>query len=87
MKSLECSRCGSTEFSEHIAGYFVCSYCQSRYVPPVTDLPVKETVIGLSSDLQALLQKCVDDPANRRRYASLVLDIDPTNQEAQKYLR
>ena len=39
------------------------------------------------ADIQALLEKCKSDPNNRRRYASLILDIDPTNQQANQYLR
>lgn len=86
MKSLECTRCGSTELREHDR-YLVCAYCQSRYVPQANDTPFLETTIGLASDIQALLRKCEDDPVNRRRYAGLILDIDPTNQEANLYLR
>jgi uncharacterized Zn finger protein (UPF0148 family) len=85
MKLVECTRCGSKElFMED--GYVVCAYCQSQFSPQTGDLPPKETVIGVHSDIQALLQKCQDDPSNRRRYASLILDIDPTNREARKYL-
>ena len=46
-----------------------------------------ETSVGVLDDVQRLLQKCEDDPSNRRRYASLILDIDPTNPKAQGYLR
>jgi len=30
--------------------------------------------------------KCRTDPANARRYAKLVLDLDPTNAQARAYL-
>lgn len=86
MKSVECTRCGSKELLEE-GGYVVCAYCQSRFMPQADDLPHRGTVIDVQADIQALLQKCMDDPANRRRYASLILDIDPTNREATKYLR
>lgn len=86
MKLVVCTRCGSRELLEE-AGYVVCAYCQSRFAPHADDLPRKQTVIGLNADIQGLLRKCEDDPANRRRYASLILDIDPTNEEATKYLR
>ena len=86
MRLVVCTRCGSRELLEE-GGYVVCAYCQSRFAPQADDLPRRETVIGLRSDIQVLLQKCKDDPANRRRYASLILDIDPTNEEATKYLR
>jgi len=50
-------------------------------------IPPRETVMDLLSDIQMLLQKCESDPANRYRYANLILDMDPTNQTAMKYLR
>jgi hypothetical protein len=85
MKLVLCTRCGSKDLSEE-NGYVVCDYCQSRFVPQADDLPQAETVIGVHSDIQLLLQKCQDDPANRPRYAQLILDIDPTNQAARNYL-
>ncbi len=85
MKLLECSRCGSKELLED-DGYVVCVYCQSRFKPEVDEHPAKGTVIDFRSDIQALLKKCIEDPVNRRRYANLILDIDPTNLEALKYL-
>jgi len=54
---------------------------------PVHGVSAKETVVGVDSDIQMLLEKCREEPANRRRYASLILDMDPTNQEAAAYLR
>ena len=86
MKLVVCTACGSRELSEE-DGYVVCVYCQSRFVPQAEDRLQTETVIGVQSDVEVLLQKCQDDPANRFRYAGLVLDIDPTNQEARQYLR
>lgn len=85
MKLVVCTRCGSRDLSEE-GDYVVCAYCRSRFVPQARDRLPKETVIGIVSDVELLLQKCQDDPANRRRYAGLVLDIDPTNQTARKYL-
>jgi len=86
MKLLVCTACGSRELSEE-DGYVLCAYCQSRFVPQADDLPQKETVIGVQSDIELLLQKCQDDPVNRVRYAGLILDIDPTNPAARDYLR
>lgn len=85
MKSAECPRCGSNEFYEE-ENHVFCAYCQSRLMPEVDAHSRKQTVIDVQSDIQALLNKCIEDPINRRRYASLVLDIDPTNREALKYL-
>jgi DNA-directed RNA polymerase subunit RPC12/RpoP len=85
MKLIHCTRCGSKELTEEV-GYVVCIYCQSRFVPQADDVMQKDSVIGIDSDVLALLQKCQDDPANRHRYASLILDIDPTNHQARQYL-
>ncbi len=85
MKPLSCTRCGSTELTDHL-GYAVCDYCQSKYALETSDILAQSTKIGIVSDVEMLLQKCVDDPYNRRRYASLILDIDPTNQAAHNYL-
>jgi hypothetical protein len=86
VKLVKCSRCGSRELAME-GGYVVCAYCRSTFSPQSGDLPQAETVISLSSDIESLLRKCQDDPTNRRRYANLILDIDPTNYEARKYLR
>ena len=85
MKSAECLHCGSKELLED-EGYVVCVYCRSRFKPEVDDHPRKGTLINVQSDIQALLKKCIEDPVNRRRYANLILDIDPSNLEALKYL-
>lgn len=82
MNLLECSRCGSNELVEENS-VVICIYCQSRFVPEANDLPV---VIDIQSDIISLLRKCIDDPKNRRRYANLILDIDPSNTDALKYL-
>ena len=85
MKSLDCASCGSKEFVEE-DGFLLCIYCHSKYVALDVLAPPSESVIGVASDIRALLQKCIEDPANSRRYASLILDIDPTNPVAIKYL-
>lgn len=85
MKLVKCTRCGSRELSKE-SDYLVCAYCQSRFVPQADDVLQSETVIDVHSDILALLKKCQDDPTNSRRYASLILDIDPTNRAAREYL-
>lgn len=85
MKVIDCKACGSKELVEE-SGVVVCVYCQTRYVPGPQDAPQVDSEISVGSDVQALLQRCRDDPANSRRYASLVLDIDPTNAEARQFL-
>jgi len=86
MKSLDCSHCGSKELVER-GGFLTCIYCQSRFVLEAAETPLKSTEIAISADIKALLRKCQDDPKNRSRYANLILDIDPSNDEARRYLR
>ena len=85
MKLVQCSRCGSKELHEE-GGLIVCDYCQSQFVPQADETRPADTVVGVHSDIENLLEKCRTDPANRRRYASLILDLDPTNTEAVNYL-
>ena len=82
MKLIECSRCGSKELFED-NNVIVCAYCRSRFKPEANK---GATVIDVQSDVQLLLRKCIDDPANRIRYANLILDIDPSNKEVLRYL-
>ena len=86
MKIIECTRCGSPELTEH-DGFVHCDYCKSRFVLQAGDVAVKQTTIGIQSDVDALLQKCQDDPLNSRRYVDLILDIDPTNQKVNQYMQ
>lgn len=85
MDAIECPNCGSTEF-EMQDDFFHCDYCRSKFVPANRVALTRDSVIGLSADVQTLLEKCEVDPTNRRRYANLILDIDPHNQEARKFL-
>lgn len=86
MKLIECIHCGSKELVEE-NGFLVCAYCQNRYEKPVETEAVADTAIELDSDIEILLQKCQKDPRNCRRYANLILDIDPSNEEALRYLK
>jgi hypothetical protein len=85
VKLIRCTRCGGGELLQE-SGYVICTYCRSRFLPEPDDILQAESVIDVNSDILALLQKCEEDPANRRRYASLILDIDPTNRAAMEYL-
>ena len=86
MKLLDCKSCGSKELVQE-NGLVVCIYCQSTYVPQADDSPQLETTILINSDIEELLAKCKKEPSNSRRYANLILDIDPTSAEAKQYLR
>ena len=86
MKVVICERCGSGEFVDQ-GEYRVCQYCNTQYQKTSEDVTKKASNIALENDLSMLLQKCRDDPENSQRYASLVLDIDPGNLEALKYIK
>ncbi len=85
MRLLKCKQCGSGEFYR-ADGFMVCKFCNAHYAIEKGDLGVKESTIELNSDIEELLKKCRKDPKNARRYANLILDIDPDNGEAPKYL-
>lgn len=86
MKIEVCDRCGGAEFVDR-AGYRICQYCNTKYLITLEDVTQKESSIALDDDIKTLLQKCRDDPANAPRYANLILDMDPGNIEAAKYLK
>ena len=79
MQNYRCENCGSTELVVK-NGYKVCPYCETRYAA------ISTTTISLKSDIEMLLEKCKNEPRNARRYANRVLDIDPDNKEALRYL-
>ena len=85
MVVVECKRCGSNELRQEV-GVVVCVFCRTRYASDQKMAPSGKPKISISDDIADLLQKCQDDPINRRRYAGLILDLDPTNQDAIKYL-
>lgn len=92
MRGLICTQCGATGLVQQ-NGQWICSYCGTRFSPNQNywrpgnnPTAAFQSQIAVNSDVQQLLQKCRQDPANARRYANLVLDIDPTNREAMQYL-
>jgi hypothetical protein len=86
MKIVICEKCKGSDFLE-LGAYKVCRYCRATYALDAEDILPKDSNISLDDDIGALLQKCRNDPANARRYAGLILDIDPGNSEAIKFLR
>ena len=86
MKIMTCERCGGDSFIEQ-DGYRICRYCKSKFLITNEDVSHPASSIALNDDVQRLLRMCHDDPVNVRRYATLILDIDPSNEEATKYLR
>jgi len=88
MKALTCKCCGATGVS--IAnGFVTCEYCDAKYLLTAEDYGFSDAApkgISLDADIGRLLMKCRTDPGNARKYANLILDIDPDNEDAMKYL-
>ncbi len=81
MKALICEHCGGDEFIEK-DGYRICRYCKSRFIPSKEEKTKKSATISLNDDVERLLNKCKTDPARAKKYARLILEIDPNNYEA-----
>lgn len=85
MKSIECQQCGGKEFFIR-DGYRVCKYCNAVFVFSKEELPHKNVTIDLNQDVQRLLDKCKREPYRAKKYARLILEIDPNNEEAKSIL-
>ena len=81
MKALICEHCGGDEFIEK-DGYRICRYCKSKFVPSKEEKAKKAATISLNDDVERLLNKCKTDPARAKKYARLILEMDPNNIEA-----
>jgi hypothetical protein len=86
MNLISCQRCGSNELTE-TGDFIICEFCLSKYAVQSGSHVPAETTINLNADVERLLELCRLEPHNRRRYASLALDIDPLNLHARKYLQ
>ena len=85
LDSMSCSRCGSNELIE-IGDKFQCSYCQSRFEKTSKSNTKLDTSIGLKADIDALLKKCEVDPPNRERYVRMILNLDPSNTDVERFI-
>ena len=88
MELLKCSCCGASEFIKY-ADYQECVYCGSKY--KIEPSPAKSSInpargIFMEDEVSILLKKCENEPQKASRYANLILDIDPVNKDALKYL-
>ena len=82
METWRCPCCGGDKYAIE-NNYKICAYCKSKF--KIEDLSEK-TGISINKDIENLLQKCSLYPEKASKYANLILDIDPENKEAQKYL-
>ena len=95
-----CTNCGASGM-KLVKGYWCCEYCDSKFIATreenktfaasgTKSVPGKHegvsSQIGLDDDVTRLLEKCRTDRKNARKYANLILDIDPDNEEALKYV-
>lgn len=85
MQSFVCESCGGREFTDE-NGYRICAFCGGKYKLEKEDVPQKESFIAIDDDVTRLLKKCEAEPFNAKKYANLILDIDPTNAEAKRIL-
>jgi uncharacterized Zn finger protein (UPF0148 family) len=100
MEELVCKNCGANALTRR-NNYMFCPYCDSRFAitreeyssglfggshhVTLSHSDVNSS-IALDDDIARLLKKCETDPRNARKYANLILDIDPDNEEALKYI-
>ena len=99
MEALICKNCGANALIRK-SDYMFCPYCESRFAVTKEELQnlfshsyhstlshsCVISTIALDDDVIKLLNKCKSDPKNARRYANLILDLDPDNEDALKYL-
>lgn len=86
MRAMKCQNCGSGNLKKE-NGFWVCQYCGTRNYFTEDEMPAKESDINLGEDVRRLLQKWDRDPANAKKYAQLILQIDPHNHRALAELR
>ena len=93
MINIECLKCKSVEFSQ-ADGFYVCTYCRSKYRPEQLRGSssakgaggAKTSAIEIDEDILRLLEKIKKEPWDAKRFANMILDIDPTNEEALQIL-
>ena len=81
MKVVQCKSCGSTELKKE-GSYWICQHCGSKNYFTKDELPAHESEIALNDDVKRLLERWDNDPTNARKYAKLILQIDPNNERA-----
>ena len=93
LTNIECVKCKSVEFFQ-ADGFYVCTYCRSKYRPEQLRGSsgakgagvAKTSTIEIDEDILRLLEKIKKEPWDARKYANMILDIDPTNEEALQIL-
>lgn len=83
METWRCPCCGGDRYEEK-NGYRICGYCGTKF--KIEEDLSDRSGISINKDIEDLLRKCAQHPERASRYANLILDIDPGNMEARKYL-
>ena len=102
MQKMICKGCGASKFKvmngHYTCLYCDSQYTEQKNTNTaskqtkstmIVDQQLNDSVmsgISLDDDISRLLSKCKEDPVNAKKYANLVLDIDPHNVEALKYV-
>ncbi len=102
IQKMICKGCGASKFrvvdGQYICVYCDSQYIEPKIIKQfltkkkktiTVDPKLNDSVlsgIALENDISRLLSKCKEDPVNAKKYANLVLDIDPHNVEALKYV-
>ena len=86
MKRFECSACGATDLYEE-DDYVICRYCGSKFKKSIENGFGMESSIELDSDVKRLIEKIEKEPQSTKKYAQLILTIDPHNEYAARVLK
>ena len=85
MQELKCSNCGSNELTKD-GSFYVCNYCGTKHILSKDDVLIIDSSIELNEDVLRLIRKMDEDPNNSKKYAQLILQIDPHNRRARAEL-
>ena len=86
MKRFECSACGANDLYEE-NGYVICKYCGTKFKKSLENGFGMESSIELDNDVKRLLEKIEKEPQNAKKYAQLILTLDPHNEYAANVLK
>ncbi len=85
MWQFTCENCGAKEYTLE-KNNLICSYCHTRYKIQKGDPFSFGAKIDLVDDINMLVSKCIKEPHNAKRYANIILEMDPYNQFARRYI-
>lgn len=86
MKELKCENCGSIHFHQDEDKTYICDFCGTKYFLMKDDNYVIDSSITLREDVSTVLRKWEQDPANGKKYAQIILQMDSSNRKALQEL-